>query len=378
MTNRAGTKTYHILRTITWLPHGGIERRLVSLLPRLNQPPFRVSLVCIRERGPLAHELEQAGVPISVVPLRSRLDPAGLRALSRWMRSQQVDLVHSHMYRSNVPSTIAARMSGVRRILCQVHNIDSWDTPRQCIMDRLLTPWRTKLLAVSESVKKDIIVRLGCASEKVKVLYNGIDIKRYETAHPGPQLIRELNLSQGQRLVVMAARLVEQKRHTRLLRALEMIRDDLPPTRVVLVGDGKLRSVLEQEVAARRLSRWVSFLGHRDDVPEILSLAALSVLTSDKEGFSNAIVESLAAGVPVVATDVGGNREAVVNGECGFLVAPDDLHGLAQAIRKILVDDGLRKRMAIAAQERARSFSLDRMLEETRNLYLSTLSGSNP
>jgi len=363
----------HVARLITWLPAGGIERRLAALLPRLNQPPFRVSVVCLRERGPLADALEAAGVPVTLIALRSRLDPRGIRALAQWLREQRVDLVHAHMYRSNVPGAIAARWAGVRRVLCQVHNIDTWETRRQRWMDRFLLRWRTAMIAVSEEVKRDVVANLRCPPEKVRVLYNGIDLSEYGTAEPSPALRRELGVPEGARVVVMLARLVEQKRHTRLLQALEAIRRELPPTRLLLVGDGKLRAALEAEVRRRGLDDLVTFTGHRTDIPAILALADLSVLTSDREGFSNAIVESLAAGVPVVATDVGGNAEAIVDGESGLLVQPDDLPALAEGLRSLLRNEARRGEMSRAARERARLFSLDRMLDETRKLYLDLL-----
>ena len=367
-------QSYHIARIITWLPRGGIEGRIVAILPRLNEPPFRVSLVCIRERGPLADKLDQAGVPVSVVPLRSRLDPRGLWTLARWMREQRIDLVHSHMYRSNIPATIAARLAGVPHILCQVHNLNTWETYRQRIMDRWLLRWRTAMLAVSEGVKRDIVSNLRCPPERVRVLYNGIDILQYGSARPEPELRHDLGIPEGHRLVVMLARLVAQKKHTRLFQALETIRNELPPTRVLLLGEGDLLGALQREVEERHLGDIVSFAGHRNDIPQILALSDLLVVTSDREGFSNAIVESLAAGVPVVATDVGGNSEAIVDGRCGFVVKPDDLTGLAHALKTVLTDDALRRRMSEGARLRAKRFGLDRMLEETRQLYLELLA----
>jgi glycosyltransferase involved in cell wall biosynthesis len=364
---------YHVARVITWLPPGGIERRMAAVLPRLNQPPFRVSVVCLRERGLLADELERAGVPVAVIPLRSRLEPRGLRALAQWMRDARVDLVHAHMYRSNVPATIAARMAGVRTVLCQVHNVNTWETWRQRWMDRLLLRWRAAMIAVSEEVKRDVVTNLRCSPDRVRVLYNGIDLEEYGSARPDPELRRSLGIGDGKRLIVVLARLVPQKGHIRLLRALEAVRGELPPTQVLLVGEGKMYDALVREVQTRRLNDMVLFAGHRDDAPKILALADLSVLTSDREGFSNAIVESLAAGVPVVATNVGGNCEAIVDGESGLLVDPHDTHGIGQAVKKLLGDETLRQRMSEAARLRAKRFGLDQMVEETRRLYLEHL-----
>ncbi|MBW2260234.1 MAG: glycosyltransferase family 4 protein, partial [Deltaproteobacteria bacterium] len=269
-----------------------------------------------------------------------------------------------------------ARLAGVRHVLCQVHNIDTWETRRQQMMDHWLLRWRTAMMAVSNEVKRDIVARLHCPQEQVRVLYNGIDIDEYGSVQPDAQLRHELGIPQGHRLVVMLARLVAQKKHTRFFQALETIRKELPATRVLLVGDGKLRKELEREVEDRHLGDMVSFTGHRSDIPQILALSDLSVLTSDREGFSNTVIESLAAGVPVVATDVGGNSEAIVDGECGLIVQPDDLTGLAGALKKVLTDDTLRHQMSQAARVRAQRFSLENMLDETRRLYLELLTKS--
>ncbi|MBM3334276.1 glycosyltransferase [Candidatus Sumerlaeota bacterium] len=371
--NTPSQQLFHIVRVITWLPPGGIEKRLATILPRLNQSPFRVSVVCLRARGPLADSLEHDGVPVAVVPLRSRLDPRGIRALARWMRSEKVDLVHSHMYRSNVPATIAARVAGIKAVVCQVHNVNTWETWRQRWMDRLLLRWRRAMIAVSDEVKRDIVGNLGCPPDFVRVLYNGIDLREYASVRRDPKLRHQLGIPEGRKLIVVLARLVPQKGHVRLLRALEAARGQLPPAHALFVGDGKMRSALEDAVRNRRLGDMVTFAGYRDDVPQILALADLSVLASDREGFSNAIIESLAAGVPVVATDVGGNSEVIVHGECGLLVALHDAEALGRGIQTVLSDDDLRQRMSNAARRRAERFSLDRMIAETNRLYLTLL-----
>ncbi len=366
-------RRYHIARVITWLPPGGIEKRLAALLPRLNQPPFRVTVVCLRERGALADDLECAGVPVVTLPLRSRLSPGGLARLARWFRREHVDLVHSHMYRSNVPATLAARAAGIPAVLCQVHNIGTWETWRQRWMDRWLLRWRSAMIAVSEEVRRDVVANLRCPPDRVRVLYNGIDLSEYEQAVRSPALLRQLGVPDGRLVVVVLARLVEQKGHLRLLRAMETLRADLPPCHVLFVGEGRMRETIEREIHQRRLEDLVTLTGHRLDVPAILASSDLSVLPSDREGFSNTIVESLAAGVPVVATDVGGNREAVISGECGWLVPPDDSDALARAIKTVLGDDALRRRMSESARRRAQRFSLARMLDETRQLYREVL-----
>ncbi|HUT25929.1 MAG TPA: glycosyltransferase [Sumerlaeia bacterium] len=121
----------NVMRVITWLPIGGIERKILAVAPRLDRSKFTVRVACLRERGPLADALEQEGVPVHLSPLPSRLSPRGLRDLSRLMRRRRIDIVHAHMYRSNVPATIAARLVNVPVVIAQVHNVGTWETRRQ-------------------------------------------------------------------------------------------------------------------------------------------------------------------------------------------------------------------------------------------------------
>lgn len=368
----AHTKRINILRVITWLPVGGIERRLVSVLPRLNRERFNVRLVCIRERGKLADELEAAGIPVDLIPFEKRWDPKGLYQLARLMREHRIDVVHSHMYRSNVPATVAARLAGVRNVWCQVHNVHTWETTRQVWMDRFLNRWRSGMIAVSERVRQDVIETLQIDPRRVRLIYNGVELERFIEARARREEVRQREgVDEGQRVFLFSARLVEQKRPQDFLEAFGRLQ--LAPggdrLRAWILGDGPLKPRLEELAKQLPKPTNVKFFGKRDDVEDFLAAADVFVLPSTKEGFSNALVEAMASGLAIIASRVGGNPEAIRDGRDGLVVPPLDVDRLTEAIGRINEDHELRRGLAQSAMQRAQMFSQDRMIKAIEDLY---------
>ena len=176
------SKPLTVVRVLNWLPVGGVEHRVIELLPRLDPKTFRSHIVLLRERGALASLAEQAGIPVHLSPMKTRLSPPGLWRLARLFRTLGADIVHSHMYRSNTPATVAARLAGVPVIVAQVHNVDTWETRRQRNMDRFLMRWRSAVVAVSETVKRDIVNQLSIDPAKIRVIYNGVNTDAFSTS----------------------------------------------------------------------------------------------------------------------------------------------------------------------------------------------------
>lgn len=368
-------KPLKILRTITWLPVGGIERRIAALLPLLKEHGHHIEVVCLRELGPLAPELIKAGIPVHLIQLPSRLHPAGLWQLAKFIGRGNFDIIHSHMYRSNVPTTISARLAGFKGVLLsQIHNINTWESRRQLWLDRWLCRWRTGVIAVSSAVKQEIIQRLRIPPEKCFVIYNGIEIEHFQKAQPSAELRQSLGIEKDDFVIIMVARLVEQKNHRLVIEAAPEIIQNVPRAKFLFVGDGKLRAELEALVQSKGLASRFIFAGQRDDVPYLLKLAAVAVLPSFKEGFSNTIIEAMAAGLPVIATNVGGNQEAILEGETGFIISPTDKSGFARAIIRLAQDKKMLQCLSENATRHAQNFSINRMVSETENLYYSLLS----
>lgn len=365
-----------VLRVITWLPIGGIERRLVAVLPRLNRELFDVSLVCVRERGVLADELEAAGVPVTVIPFRKRWDLRAMGELAALMRERQIDIVHSHMYRSNLPATVAARLAGVKHVWGQVHNVGTWETSRQAFMDRLLCRWREGMIAVSDRVRQDVMDKLRLPERRVKLIYNGVDIARFAGAQARREAMRgQLGAGEGDMVFLFAARLVEQKRCTDFLEALGRLQAQPGGERVKawILGDGPLMADLQAQAARLPRPEGARFFGKLSKVEDYMGAADAFVLPSTKEGFSNALVEAMASGLPCVASDVGGNAEAVRDGVEGFIIPPLAVDRLSVAMETMWRDQPRRRAMAQAAAQRAQLYSLDNMVGEVERFYLELM-----
>jgi glycosyltransferase involved in cell wall biosynthesis len=376
-TDRAGK--INILRVITWLPLGGIERRLVELLPRLDRERFAITLCCLREKGPLAARLEAAGIRVVCIPMRSRLAPRGLRNLAHLMKDLHIHIVHSHMYRSNVPATIAGRLARVPVIISQIHNVATWETRRQLWMDRFLCRWRDSVVAVSEEVKREIIEKLHVPEERCPVIYNGIALEQFAAQRKDPAALAHLGIHEKNIVLIVVARFVAQKNHAAIVRVAQRLLPRFPHLTFLLVGDGPTRPAIERSVRENALEPHFVFTGRRDDIPQLLALADISLLPSLKEGFSNVIVESMAAGLPVVATRVGGNAEAIEHDRTGILFEPGDDAALEAALTRLITDEPLRRQMGEQSRTRAERFSLDKMARLTEELYLALLERSgNP
>lgn len=382
------TPPYRVLRMITWLPQGGIERKIAAVLPRLNREWFDVHVCCIRERGPLADELERNGIPVHVIPFRSRWDPIALWRLRRLVRRLEIHLIHSHMYRANVPATFMKMIDPAVMHVAHYHNMDTWESRSQILTDRWLASKRDLNVAVSEAVRQNLVERLHLHSHQTRTLHNCVDLDEF---HPisaaGRHSIREkLGFGAQSRLVLMLARLVTQKNHALVVESIPEILAACPRAHFLFAGSGPAEGNLRELVARLGVEQAVTFLGLRNDVAQLIPACDVSVLPSTKEGFSNTVLESMACGVPMVASRVGGNGEIIDHGINGFLVDAVQREGAARGeppevnaaqfvryLKRLLTDDEYRLKIGAAARQQAENFGLDFMVEEIEQLYLELL-----
>ncbi len=363
-------------RIVSYLPVGGVEKRLLAILKRLKKN-FEVEVICIHSRGKLAPKFEEAGIPVTVIPFKSRLHPISLYKLARYLRKRQVDIVHTHMYRPNISGTLAARIAGVPVVISNVHNVDHWDTNRQVRMDRMLSPWRDRIIAVSESVRRDYLEKIWVTPERVKVIYNGVGLPELPSDFDKDMVKKDLGIAPYQRVIACIARLVPQKQHKFLLECYRYIEKIHRNVVLLIIGDGPLRGYLECYSESLGLKN-VKFLDERDDIIELLSITDIAVLSSLKEGFSNVILESMASAVPLVVTDVGGNKEAITNRGVGFVVPSGDADLFKKNILLLLESERKRRAMGRTGLRRVNEcFSIERMVRDTILLYNKLLEEAN-
>lgn len=361
-----------VLHLIDCLFIGGGEMQMVDLLRRIDREKFRPLVGCLRKEGQLVPVLEQAGIPVEEFPVRGKLFyPHSIKEilrLARFMRRERVQIVQTQDLYSHLVGVPAALLARVPVVI--TNRLDLGHTMKQWHRRALkgLSFGIGRVMANSEGVRTMLLEVERIDPGKIELIYNGVDLDQFPIT---PERKGPLPLAPEDRPIVVVANLWPVKGHEILLEAAVRVTAFYPNAKFVLVGTGAARrAILEERARALSVEKQVLFLGPRQDVPQILRQMEISVLPSLAEGFSNAILESMAAGLPMVATDVGGNREAIVEGETGFLVPPRDADTLANRILRLLGDRALAQRMGRAGRERIeRTFSLQRMVEETERFY---------
>jgi L-malate glycosyltransferase len=350
---------------------GGAEV-LAARLARRLRGEFRFVFACLDEAGPLGEELRAEGFPVVLLGRKPRLDWGCPLRLAGLLRTERVDAVHAHQYTPFFYG-LAARLRGPRRpILFTEHGRHQPDYPRpkRMLANRLLLSRRDRVVGVGAAVREALIANEGIPAGRVGVLYNGIDVDAFAAATDRAAARRELGAGPGEFVLLQVARLDYLKDHATAVGTLARVVERMPQARLVLVGDGPERPAVEARVRELNLGDKVRFLGLRKDVARLLAGADVFLLTSVSEGIPLTVIEAMAAGLPVVATDVGGLREVVADGTSGFLAPAKDAAALAVHVLSLAGDAGLRRRMGEAGRARAKDhFDEPRMAAEYGRIY---------
>jgi glycosyltransferase involved in cell wall biosynthesis len=343
---------------------------VVNLMTHLERERFDVAAVVLShaEGGPLERDLKEAGFDVRYLGKSGALDPATLFRIRDTVRRLRPQIVHSHLSLHYVFPALAGCRS-VRHVTTVHLPGDTSYTRVVMPLSRLAFRRGVMPIAVSDDVAK--WVQRVCKVDTCPVIPNGIPIAGYQRHVRSRSAWRaEHGLRREDIAFVCVARLEKQKNHAMLLDAFARVHATDARARLLLVGDGACRHALELRASELALERKVRFLGQRDDVPRVLAAADAFVLASCNEGNPLSAMEAMAAGLPVVATAVGGVPELVTNGKSGLLVSPGDCEGLASAMLRLSRDDELRRSMArSSAAHASQAFSADRMARAYMNAY---------
>lgn len=357
-----------VLFVIDELDIGGTEQQLLELTKRLDRTRY-LPMVCCFRPGRVAAEIQAAGVPVFALTKRARIDLRLVLALAKLMRRERIDLLQSYLFTANTWARLAAILARVPLVVTSERNVDIWEAWYKRAIGTWLDGWTRVTIANSQAVK-DYLGRRGLAPEKIQVICNGVDPSRFDEPVTPEVTKAQLGIPPHHAVVGLFARLEPQKDPRTFLQAAAMVSDTRSAVSFLVVGDGSLRIELQQEARELGIGERVIFTGPRRDVPHLLAACDVSVISSLKEGMSNTIMESMAAGKPMVATRVGGNPELIVDGETGFLIRPRDAGGVAAAVGRLLDDPALAKAMGAKGKTRiAQLFSVEAMVEATRRLY---------
>lgn len=371
---------YNVLQLIDSFYQGGTERQTVQLTRLLHETGrYRLHLACLRPEGPLRAEVERLGfADIPTFPLTSFYDrnmAVQLRRFVRHLRENEIDLVHAHDFYMNVFGMTGAALARVPVRLASRRDTDGVRSRAQRWVERRAYDMAHAVVANAEAVREQVI-REGTRPEKVVRVYNGLDASRL--APPAgmsrDEMLAALDLPrEGQRrfVTIVANMLHPMKDQGTFLRAARRVREAVPEAAFVLAGDGGLTEHWQALAAELGLERDAFFLGRCSRVAELLAISDVCVLSSKGvEGLSNSLIEYMAAGRAVVATDIGGAREAVADGETGYVVRPEDDEAMAARIVSLLREPGRARAMGERGREvAARKFSLEARLAATEELY---------
>ncbi len=338
------------------LSDGGTEDQLLCLIHHLDRSEIEPHLVVLDKDDQRSRALESHGVPLLRLGVDGLLRPRSLakaRRLARFFRHERIDIVQVHFPDSTYFGVLVARLSGVPRLVGTQFNtghwIKRWDRWLLRIYQRLIID---ATVTNCEACRESVIKHQGAHPESVVVIENGIDAGRF----------LECNSAEGQktagrgvsRRVGIVAGLRPGKNVDLFLQAAKLIAEEIPGVHFEVAGDGPLRRQLQSLTDELGLRDQVTFHGNVVQVPELLSTLDVAVLCSSAEGLANSLLEYMAAGRPIVATQVGGNAELIQDEVTGLLTPPGDAAALARAILRLLSDRGLARRLGTAAQRRAR------------------------
>ncbi|MCU0961014.1 MAG: glycosyltransferase [Pirellulaceae bacterium] len=361
--------TARILHIIPTLDQGGAEKQLTMLATRLPRERFDIHVCALTRSGPLAEPLVEAGLPLQTIGKRWKVDPAAYLRLVRVIRRLRPQLVHTWLFAANAYGRQAARQARVPHIVAAERCVDRWKVWHELALDRHLARCTDRIVTNSSGVV-DFYVRHGIDRAKFEVIPNGIEVQPGAQARARADVLQELQLPADARLIGAVGRLWPQKGYKDLIWAAELLKVVRSDTHLLIIGEGPQYAQLLRWRDGLEIADRVHFLGHRRDVAALLPHLSCFWLGSAYEGQSNALMEAMAAGVPVVATDIPGNRDLVVPDETGLLFRVGDRATLARVTHRLLDDPVLAQRLGQAAQRRMREyFGVGQMVDRHAALY---------
>ncbi len=358
--------------------HGGSERQFVQTLRHLDRTKYDIKVGCLKKRGPFLAEVESLGLPVIEFPITSLRQIRTVREFKRliqFLRAERIELLHSFEYYSNAFAVPAARLAGVAAV-----------ASRRSLRDTVPLPWVSRLtcafahgIVANSRTAATVFGLREWALERVTFIPNSVDAADYETSVPTAELRGLLGLPKDCLLVGMLSALREEKDHATFLRAAAAVRSEVPETEFVVIGDGPLHANLENLARELGMAGAVHFVGDQANVADWLHALDIVVLTSRTESLPNCILEAMAAGRPVVATQVGGVPEVVEHGTTGFLAAAGDTSAIAASIVKLLRDPNAAAAMGAAGRQRIeREFTPEKTVARLERLYDRLLRERQP
>ena len=365
-----------VLYIIGQLSKGGSEQQLYYLLSHLDRTRFDPRVICFSDANYWAEPIRRLGVQVIEVTRKRNLEWHRLKEVVAQIRRFRPDIVH--VYLDNYYGRLGALLARHQCVIVDERTLISWEPRWQHLLKRVLNRLVTLVVCNSETNQSYMVINGIVRPHQVEVTYNGIEAERFDARVDTKRLTGELGFD-GKHLVVGTVTHLNLLKdpHT-FLEVADKVCRECPNVTFLMVGSGPLEAEIRELRQSRGLADRVLLLGQRDDVPELLQLMDIFILTSRYEGLPNALMEAMAASRPCVTTDAGGSAELVVHGRTGFVTSVGDAAQIANHILTLLDDPSLRHSMGEEGKSRIRlEFSVERMVEAVQDRYERLLSGHN-
>lgn len=356
---------------------GGVQQQLLSLLKAYNREVFNPFFCCFGPKEAMGKEIEGIGIELTALNRfrYHRILPGIFVDLSRLMKEKHIHIVRTHRYHPNVYGRVAAFLAGVPVIVASVHDNYRMDKrPKRRIVNHILSKITDKIVAVSESIKKDIVRYDKIDPSKILVIPNGVDTERFNPEGNFANIKEEFLIKDNDIVIGFVGRIVPAKGLEYLIDTLSYLKEEFKNLKLLIIGEGAIVARLHEQAKEKKVYDSIIFAGGRRDIPDILSCIDIFVMPSIAEGLPNALLEAMAMGRPIVATEVGGIPEVMKNGVNGLLVPPRDPIALATAMKGLIGNDRLAAQMGHAARDLVQDkFSMRATAQKWQTLYLSIL-----
>jgi len=367
-----------ICYVIGQLAKGGAERQLYELVKGINKNIFEPIVISLSQDGYWIKEIERLHIQVIELQRKTNKEFARLFKLIQLFKTLKPNIVHSYAFSANSYSRIAGYFAKVPVIIASERNAAEIGTDKgkyQLFIDKLLALISHGIICNSYKASESLVKKYAYNSKKVFTVHNGINIE---------QFLLESNLNKEEKstkkVIGTVCRLHPQKNITLFLDMAKIILEKYPYLKLkfIIIGEGVLRAESEKYSQHLDIVSEIKFYGERDDIPALLQTLDIYVMTSLYEGLSNAIMEAMLAGLPVVVTDVGGNSELVINGETGFLCPLNNANMLADKVTKLINNKSMANQMGKCGKKRIiDEFGVDKMIQKTEGIYMKFLKKSS-
>lgn len=377
---------YKIIWLIDALKPGGAEQLMPTLLTHFDKEHFemRVCALMVKDGNPITKELNDMGISVDIVHLSSLKNPLNLFKLIAYFNKHQPDLIHTQLQFSDILGNIAAKIKGIPSVstlhtlddIINEHGSSFW---RKKISWFVLRNFCNRVIAVSNKTKEHHIHAGKLSEKKTKTVLNGIQLSRFQNRNPLilAEKKRDLHLKPNHAIITTIAVLREAKGIQYMIDALSTILDQHPNTTYLIIGEGVYGASLRDLITARHLEENVVMAGHRTDIPDLLAISDLFVLPSLGDALPTVLIEALAAGTPIIATDVGGIPEIIENEKNGLLVQSANAQKLSNACIRLLKDEEKSKQLSDAGLKTAKDkFDVISQVKRLESIYYDLIRQS--